>query len=89
MEIKLERLKQPGDLGTISKMINTRVVETAHFDINMEDIDHISLASFNALVKLYVKLKRMGKGLTYIKCHSERMKALIHKTQLSNVFITD
>ncbi len=89
MEIKLDRLKQPKDLTSLSKIIETRLNETEQFNINMEDVDHVSLANFNALLNLHMKLRRMGKILTYTNCNSDRIKALIHKTQLSNVFIIE
>ncbi len=88
MEMKLETLKQPNDLLMLEEIIETRIDEIKLFSVNLEKIEEINLATFNALVKLYVKLKRMGKELVYINCHSPSLKLLIQKTQLKNVFCT-
>ncbi len=86
MKITLEKLKQPGDLGQLETIIETRINEFTDFKISLENIEHINLANFNALIRLYMKLTRTGKNIHDVNCYSEKMKAYIHKTQFNHVF---
>lgn len=88
IEIKLKKFRKAEDLEILKSMINSRLEQVKNFKINMEDIDGINLASFNSLVKLYVQLKRLNRGVSFINCSSPKMKDLISKTQLSDVFST-
>lgn len=88
MNITLEKLKQPGDLGSIENIIQTRIHETVDFQISLENIEYINLANFNALIRLYMKLTRTGKNIRYINCTSEKVKLFIQKTQFYHVFST-
>ena len=86
MNITLEKLTKPGDLSILENMISTRIHETVDFQISLEKIDYINLANFTALIKLYVKLTRIGKNIKYINCSSEKIRFLIHKTQFHTIF---
>lgn len=88
MNITLEKLKQPGDLNALERIISTRIHETPDFQISLENIDYINLANFNALIRLYMKLTRTGKNIQYINCSSEKIRLFIQKTQFYHVFST-
>lgn len=88
MKITLEKLKQPGDLGQLANMIDSRIDESTDFKISLENIEYINLANFNALIKLYMKLIREGKNIEYVNCSSDKIKMFITKTQFYHVFNT-
>jgi len=89
MEFKIESLRQPKDLALLENMLNSRINESTQFNISLENIEHINLANFNALIKLYMKITRTGKGIKFIHCKSDKIRSFINKTQLRHVFCTD
>ena len=88
MEIKLEKLRLPDDTMPVEAMINSRMDETEKFRIDLDRIETINLAGFNALVRLYMKYTRAGKDILYINCHSEIIRHFVDKTQFHHVFDT-
>ncbi|MGB3468036.1 MAG: STAS domain-containing protein [Cyclobacteriaceae bacterium] len=86
MEIKLEKLTVPDDTVSLESIINSRFRETSSFRIDLGNVHNINLASFNALVRLYMKYNRAGKEVVYVNCHSDKIKHLIAKTQFYHVF---
>ena len=86
MNIKLEKLSQKSDVQVLEQMLLTRTNESDYFEVNLEYVEHINLAMFNALIKLYMKFIRRGQQLQYTGCQSVQLHALISKTRFQNVF---
>ena len=58
MNIKLEKLSQKSDVQVLEQMLLTRTNESDYFEVNLENVEHINLAMFNALIKLNMKFIR-------------------------------
>ncbi|MFA0963379.1 STAS domain-containing protein [Roseivirga sp. BDSF3-8] len=86
LEIKAITLDRPSDMDYLNEVIVSRSRESSSITIDLEDVDTINLATFNSLIVLYVKLRRMGKSVRFTNCHAPRVKDLITKTHFSHVF---
>ena len=67
-------------------ILSSREEEGAGFEVNLEDTREMNLSKFNALVKLYVSLRRAGKYLHYNN-FDESVKNFVDKTNFHHVFI--
>lgn len=79
-------LNSPEDMETLQNIIRSRSEEAGGISIDMSEVQGMNLATFNALVVLYVRLRRMGKKVKFVNCQTPKMKELISKTQFSHVF---
>ena len=86
IQIKLESLDSREDIEALDGVIQSRMAQANRFKVNMEEVTSINLARFNSLIKLYVKMKRNNKDISFINCRSPKILDLISKTQFSNVF---
>lgn len=87
VSIKPEGISEQSDVQYITEVIESRKKEVDEFQVNMEEVSGIDLASFNALVKLYVQVKRLNKGMVYINCNNQKLQNFIDKTHFTDVFI--
>ena len=82
----------PGDIScedsmeTLQNIIQSRLKDVDGFTISLENTSKINLASFNQIVRLYMKLKRMNKSLVFNHCSDMKLLNLISKTKLTHVF---
>jgi hypothetical protein len=83
---------KPGDLSKAKewdRFVNTlesRSAEANDFEVDMEFLTEIDLAHFNAMIMLYVKMRRLNKRLTYSNVKSATLKNLVSKTLFNHVF---
>lgn len=87
ISIKPEGTSEQKDVQFITQVIKSRKAEADEFQVNMEEVEGVDLASFNALVKLYVEVKRLDKDMTYVNCNNQKLQNFIDKTHFTDVFI--
>ena len=80
---------KPGDLNEeiefeeFKNILNSR--QEGSFCIDLEETSQMNLSKFNALVKLYVGLRRAGRSLCYANLH-DSVRFFVDKTNFHHVF---
>lgn len=83
---------KPGSLGDQAEfkefrdMIATRRENCKGFQIDLSDTEDMNLSQFNALVMLYVELRRAGIYLQYANPKGQ-VKNFVDKTNFHHVFV--
>lgn len=86
MFIKPGDVSQEVELSELRKILLSRKDEASSFSICLEKTKKTDLAQFNALVAIYVKLKRLNKSLQFQNCKDDSLKNFVRKTQFDHVF---
>ena len=86
MNIKLEKLNQQKDLQALEQILMTRAGQSDYFEVSLENVGKISLGTFNALIRMYMKFIRRGLQVQYTGCQSVELLSLVNKTRFNDVF---
>ena len=86
MNIKLEKLNQQKDLQALEQILMTRAGQSDYFEVSLENVGKISLGTFNALIRMYMKFIRRGLQVQYTGCQSVKLLSLVNKTRFNDVF---
>lgn len=86
IDLKPGDVSQQQELIELKRVLFSRMKDAKTFNISLENTKGIDLAQFNALIKVYVSLKRMGKRVIYSNCKDQGLTNLIYKTNFDHVF---
>ncbi|PIB34745.1 hypothetical protein BFP72_04645 [Reichenbachiella sp. 5M10] len=86
IQITAGDVMEPSNWKELVSMVSSRAIDAKEFRINMEKCKKIDLAQFNALVMLYVKLRRQHREVKYTNCSHPSIQKFIQKTQFDHVF---
>lgn len=86
LNIKPGDLSKPKEWDGFVHTLNSRMSETDHFEVDMENLSELDLAHFNAMIMVYVKMRRMNKRLSYHNLKSATLRNLVSKTHFYHVF---
>ena len=86
LSIKPGNLLDEQEFEEFKKTLLSRQQEGSAFAVNLEETLEMNLSRFNALVKLYVVLRRANKHLTYSHL-TKPVAQYANKTRFDHVFV--
>lgn len=86
LEIKPGNLFQEKEFEEFRNALMSREREAELFEVNLEETLEMSLSKFNAMIRLYVSMRRIGKMLQYHN-FNDTVANFVDKTRFHHVFI--
>jgi len=83
LNIRPGNLNEEYEFDELINTVNSR--KAADFHIDLEQTTKINLSKFNALIKLYVNMRREGRNLCYSNMQVS-IRHLVDKTNFHHVF---